>query len=160
MTLCPVALVTGCEKCPAFKICPLKGVIGDYKDPGWYKQPPGTQAYAFDGPAPVVERAPQPETSAPKSNSPILNLKKGDGVLDQCRVAAAKTCPAVGRLNDVHRRLITVEIAAGLLPRGPCLAALGAALERFVDPLMESSELRCLLFDVIVVTHEGRVRAA
>src|SRR5207248_11225075 len=89
-----------------------------------------------------------------------VNLKKGDGVLDQCRVAAAKTCPAVGRLNDVHRRLITVEIAAGLLPRGPCLAALGAALERFVDPLMESSELRCLLFDVIVVTHEGRVRAA
>ena len=51
----------------------------DYKDPGWYKQPPGTQAYAFDGPAPVVERAPQPETSAPKSNSPIFNLKKGDG---------------------------------------------------------------------------------
>ena len=29
MTLCPIAIVTGCEKCPAFKICPLKGVIGD-----------------------------------------------------------------------------------------------------------------------------------
>jgi hypothetical protein len=28
MTLCPIALVAGCEKCPAFKICPLKGVIG------------------------------------------------------------------------------------------------------------------------------------
>ena len=33
MTLCPIALVAGCEKCPAFKACPLKGVIGDYKDP-------------------------------------------------------------------------------------------------------------------------------
>ena len=31
MTLCPIAIVSGCEKCPAFKICPLKGVIGDYK---------------------------------------------------------------------------------------------------------------------------------
>lgn len=29
MTLCPIAIVTGCAKCPAFKICPLKGVIGD-----------------------------------------------------------------------------------------------------------------------------------
>ena len=31
MTLCPIALVAGCSKCPAFSICPLKGVIGDYK---------------------------------------------------------------------------------------------------------------------------------
>ncbi len=29
MTLCPIAIVAGCEKCPAFKICPLKSVIGD-----------------------------------------------------------------------------------------------------------------------------------
>ena len=31
MTLCPIAIVAGCKKCPAFKACPLKGVIGDYK---------------------------------------------------------------------------------------------------------------------------------
>ena len=31
MTLCPIALVAGCKKCPAFSFCPLKGVIGDYK---------------------------------------------------------------------------------------------------------------------------------
>ncbi len=31
MTLCPIALVVGCRKCPAFPVCPLKGVIGDYK---------------------------------------------------------------------------------------------------------------------------------
>jgi len=29
MTLCPIAVVAGCSKCPAFKICPLKGVLGD-----------------------------------------------------------------------------------------------------------------------------------
>ena len=31
MTLCPIAIAVGCKKCPAFKACPLKGVIGDYK---------------------------------------------------------------------------------------------------------------------------------
>jgi hypothetical protein len=29
MTLCPIAVVAGCRKCPAFAICPLKSVIGD-----------------------------------------------------------------------------------------------------------------------------------
>ena len=33
MTLCPIAIVAGCQKCPAFKACPLKGVIGDYTPP-------------------------------------------------------------------------------------------------------------------------------
>ena len=38
MTLCPIALTVGCMKCPAFSMCPLKGVIGDYKAPE-QKQP-------------------------------------------------------------------------------------------------------------------------
>ena len=29
MTLCPIAVVAGCKKCPAFSVCPLKTVIGD-----------------------------------------------------------------------------------------------------------------------------------
>ena len=33
MTLCPIALAIGCQKCPAFKICPLKSSIGDYRPP-------------------------------------------------------------------------------------------------------------------------------
>jgi hypothetical protein len=33
MTLCPIALVATCKRCPAFSVCPLKGVIGDYKKP-------------------------------------------------------------------------------------------------------------------------------
>ena len=32
MTLCPVALTVGCKKCFAFSYCPLKTVIGDYKE--------------------------------------------------------------------------------------------------------------------------------
>jgi hypothetical protein len=29
MTVCPIAIVAGCKKCPAFKVCPLKTVLGD-----------------------------------------------------------------------------------------------------------------------------------
>lgn len=29
MTLCPIAVVVGCRKCPAFRVCPLKGALGD-----------------------------------------------------------------------------------------------------------------------------------
>lgn len=31
MTVCPIAIAVGCRKCPAFSVCPLKGVIGDQK---------------------------------------------------------------------------------------------------------------------------------
>jgi hypothetical protein len=31
MTLCPVALAVGCEKCPIVKVCPAKTLIGDYE---------------------------------------------------------------------------------------------------------------------------------
>ncbi|MCV2367076.1 hypothetical protein LNV07_03075 [Paucibacter oligotrophus] len=29
MTLCPIAIAVGCRKCPIFKLCPAKGLIGD-----------------------------------------------------------------------------------------------------------------------------------
>ena len=31
MTICPIALAVGCRKCPIFAVCPVKGIIGDYK---------------------------------------------------------------------------------------------------------------------------------
>lgn len=33
MTLCPVALAVGCEKCPIVKVCPAKTVLGNYEPP-------------------------------------------------------------------------------------------------------------------------------
>ena len=29
MTVCPIAIVAGCSKCPVVKICPLKTILGD-----------------------------------------------------------------------------------------------------------------------------------
>ena len=34
MTLCPIALVASCQKCPMVSVCPLKTVIGDAPKPG------------------------------------------------------------------------------------------------------------------------------
>jgi hypothetical protein len=31
MTVCPIAIAVGCKKCPIFAVCPVKGIIGDYK---------------------------------------------------------------------------------------------------------------------------------
>jgi hypothetical protein len=31
MTVCPIAIVASCKKCPAFSFCPLKSVLGDHK---------------------------------------------------------------------------------------------------------------------------------
>lgn len=42
MTLCPIALMAGCTKCPAVSVCPLKTVLGDYKDPGAPPPKPGS----------------------------------------------------------------------------------------------------------------------
>lgn len=34
MTLCPIAIVAGCNKCPAVSVCPLKTVLGNAPKPG------------------------------------------------------------------------------------------------------------------------------
>ena len=41
MTLCPLAIVAGCQKCPVVARCPLKGIIGD--DPKPEEVPPPTE---------------------------------------------------------------------------------------------------------------------
>jgi len=50
MTLCPIAIAVGCRRCPAFTVCPLKSVIGDYK------KPDQTQAKQHAGKAPSEEK--------------------------------------------------------------------------------------------------------
>jgi hypothetical protein len=40
MTLCPVALAIGCKKCAIFRVCPVTGVIGDYKPEKAASSPP------------------------------------------------------------------------------------------------------------------------
>lgn len=46
MTVCPIAIVAGCRKCPAFSVCPLKTVLGDQpsaKEDAAKASPPAAQ---------------------------------------------------------------------------------------------------------------------
>jgi hypothetical protein len=47
---------------------------GDYSDPGWYRQPPGTQAYEWSGEMPETPRA-----AAPAADSRTLQARKPTG---------------------------------------------------------------------------------
>lgn len=49
MTLCPIAIAVGCKKCPAFSMCPLKGVIGDQQKAD--EKPPAEKSTASKGAA-------------------------------------------------------------------------------------------------------------
>jgi hypothetical protein len=40
MTVCPIAIVATCKKCPAFSVCPLKTVLGDEPKAGEAKSAP------------------------------------------------------------------------------------------------------------------------
>ncbi len=39
MAVCPIAIVAGCRKCPAFSVCPLKSVLGDQPKPAARDEP-------------------------------------------------------------------------------------------------------------------------
>lgn len=45
MTVCPIAIAVGCRRCPAFKLCPLKAVLGDQPKAA----PPGSAANKKSG---------------------------------------------------------------------------------------------------------------
>lgn len=56
----------------------------DYKNPGWYKQPPGTRAYEWKGPAPAAIRSKEGGSSAmprkaPTSETTVKVKKPGSG---------------------------------------------------------------------------------
>jgi hypothetical protein len=48
MTICPIALVVGCEKCPAFSFCPLTIILGDQQEEDGVDASPMTLAHDRD----------------------------------------------------------------------------------------------------------------
>jgi hypothetical protein len=72
VTLCPVALVSSCTKCPIFKVCPLKGVIGDYR--------PDADGGSTDKPSPTGADAKKPhgrERDRPKRSGGRRARRRG-----------------------------------------------------------------------------------
>ena len=48
MTICPIAIAVGCEKCPAFKFCPLTTVLGDQQEEDEVNASPMTSEHDRD----------------------------------------------------------------------------------------------------------------
>jgi len=46
----------------------------DYSDPGWFKHPPGTVAYEYEGTPPVAER--RESSPRPASVDTVVNVKR------------------------------------------------------------------------------------
>ena len=66
MVICPIALAVGCKRCPAFSVCPVKSVIGDYK-PDAHDDPPADKparagrSTSLHGEVDEVESGQQPQ---------------------------------------------------------------------------------------------------
>lgn len=60
MTICPIAIVAGCQKCPAFRICPVKSLLGDVP-----KAPPPPP------PAPAAKAAPRTASKPRAPRKPV-----------------------------------------------------------------------------------------
>jgi hypothetical protein len=67
MILCPIARAVGCKKCPIFTLCPVKGVIGDYK------KEDSAPANAVATPAPPAKRASSAAAAAKRSGGKRKN---------------------------------------------------------------------------------------
>ena len=48
MTVCPVAIMAGCKKCPAVSVCPLKSVFGNYVEEDSSEQKPKSESKSSD----------------------------------------------------------------------------------------------------------------
>ena len=52
---------------------------GDYKDPGWYRHPAGTQAQEWVGDMPQVQRKEPVERATSGTDDVTVNIRKGNG---------------------------------------------------------------------------------
>jgi hypothetical protein len=48
MTVCPVAIMAGCDRCLAVSICPLKSVLGNYVEEDSSEQKPQSDSKSSD----------------------------------------------------------------------------------------------------------------
>lgn len=68
VTICPIALVSSCVKCPIFKACPVKGLIGDYR--------PGKDGGKQDD-KPAAKHAPKHASPADRGKPKRRNGRNG-----------------------------------------------------------------------------------
>jgi hypothetical protein len=70
MTICPIAIAVGCQKCPLFKICPVKSVLGDApKTPAAKPLVSNAKKSSAKAPAAAAKKKPAKPAAARKKSS-------------------------------------------------------------------------------------------
>ncbi len=103
MTLCPIAIAVGCKKCPIFAVCPVKGVIGDYKKEdapppkaARRKRNPGEEAQVVGARSNPLEGRPAPLPSI------RIGQPNGSDRVVRVRVTPRQRSAAVNRAHFGH----------------------------------------------------------
>ena len=71
MKVCPIAIVAGCEKCPFFKMCPVKVALGGYQEPQPTRETPAKATPAKATPAKATPAKATPAKATPAKAEPV-----------------------------------------------------------------------------------------
>ena len=100
MTICPIALVVGCEKCPAFSFCPLTTVLGDQKKEDAVDASPMTSAHDHDW----SEAISQKEIPLTSDHPDFLSTNRSTVPKKSKPKSADSTNTPVDKIEDEYQR--------------------------------------------------------
>ena len=106
MTICPIALAVGCEKCPAFKVCPLTYVLGDQKKEDEVDASPMTLAHDRDW----SEAISQKEIPYTSDDPDFLSTNRSTVPKKSKPKSAGSTNTPVDKIEDEYQRYAEEEL--------------------------------------------------
>jgi len=106
MTICPIALAVGCEKCPAFKFCPLTTVLGDQQEEDEVDASPMTLAHDRDW----SEAISQKEIPYTSDDPDFLSTNRSTVPKKSKPKSAGSTNTPVDKIEDEYQRYAEEEL--------------------------------------------------
>ena len=106
MTICPVALVVGCKKCPAFSFCPLTTVLGDQQKEDEVDVSPMTLAHDRDW----SEAISQKEIPYTSDDPDFLSTNRSTVPKKSKPKSAGSTNTPVDKIEDEYQRYAEEEL--------------------------------------------------
>jgi len=106
MTICPIALAVGCEKCLAFKFCPLTTVLGDQQEEDEVDASPMTLAHDRDW----SEAISQKEIPLTSDHPDFLSTNRSTVPKKSKPKSAGSTNTPVDKIEDEYQRYAEEEL--------------------------------------------------
>jgi len=106
MTICPIALAVGCEKCPAFSFCPLTTVLGDQQKEDEVDASPMTSAHDHDW----SEAISQEEIPLTSDHPDFLSTNRSTAPKKSKPKSAGSANTPVDKIKDEYQRYAEEEL--------------------------------------------------